>query len=63
MRLTLAAVAAILLLAGCADEHEGEHCVESHTVIVPITHQAGKTTWVQMVPIKSCDKWVPNKGS
>lgn len=67
MRRTLAAAAlagaAILSLTGCGDSHEGEHCVDWSTHYIPVTHTVGKTKWVQITEVKSCNKWVPNKGS
>lgn len=48
-----AVVAAVALLAGC-DDHKGEHCVATQTILLPIS--TGKT--VMYVPSTQCVQWV-----
>jgi hypothetical protein len=68
LRVLLPVAAAVVVLAGCGDDHPGEHCVRSHeeSGIMPqaAVGMNGQVTTV-MVPYIDvvCDEWAPNDPS
>lgn len=57
MRIALAALVAVVGLAGCGDSHKGQVCVSSHTYTYFIPIVVGKTTTMIPTTGTACDKW------
>lgn len=53
--------AGVLLMVSALTGCDDRPCLQSHIEYMPIVQTAGKSTYVQMLPMTVCDKYGPEK--